>query len=83
MESIIVLPLGVLGASSTPLAQLPHPWVWSRVQPGVSGSCRSSGFGLLGRGDVSTASAVAAVWVLALALTAWSAIIFGSGRLKA
>ena len=39
--------------------------------------------GLLGHGDVSATSALIAVWALALALSIWSAVIFGSGRLKA
>ena len=38
--------------------------------------------GLLGRGDVSAGSALIVVWALALALSVWSAAIFGAGRLK-
>jgi ABC-2 type transport system permease protein len=38
--------------------------------------------GLVGSGDVSAASALGVVWTLALALSVWSAVIFGSGRLK-
>ena len=39
--------------------------------------------GLVGSGDVSAVSALAVVWGLAVALSVWSAVIFGSGRLKA
>jgi ABC-2 type transport system permease protein len=39
--------------------------------------------GLVGRGDVSAVSALTVVWALALALSVWSAAIFGTNRLKA
>jgi ABC-2 type transport system permease protein len=39
--------------------------------------------GLLGHADVGPAPALAVVWTLALALSLWSAVIFGTNRLKA
>jgi ABC-2 type transport system permease protein len=83
MESIIVLPLGVLGGVFYSVQQLPSPWdVVTEVNP-VFWLVQVERVGLLGRGDVSAVSALVAVWGLALALSLWSAVIFGSGRLKA
>ncbi|MFJ9907541.1 hypothetical protein ACIRVK_32430 [Streptomyces sp. NPDC101152] len=38
--------------------------------------------GFLGRGDVGAGRALAVVWGLAAALTAWSAAAFATDRLK-
>ena len=83
MESIVVLPLGVLGGVFYSAQQLPPPWdVISGFNP-VFWLVQVERIGLLGVGDVSAASALLAVWALALVLSTWSAAIFGSGRLKA
>lgn len=83
MESIIVLPLGVLGGVFYSVQQLPPPWgVVTGFNP-VFWLVQADRIGLLGHGDVSATSALIAVWALALALSIWSAVIFGSGRLKA
>jgi ABC-2 type transport system permease protein len=83
MESIVVLPLGVLGGVFYSAQRLPPPWdVVSGLNP-VFWLVQVERIGLLGVGDVSAASALLAVWVLALVLSIWSAAIFGSGRLKA
>jgi ABC-2 type transport system permease protein len=39
--------------------------------------------GVLGHGDVGAAAALTVVWAMAIALSAWSAVIFGTNRLKA
>jgi len=83
MESIIVLPLGVLGGVFYSIQQLPPPWGVATALNPVFWLVQVERIGLLGHGDVSAASALIAVWVLALALSVWSAVIFGSGRLKA
>lgn len=83
MESIIVLPLGVLGGVFYSIQQLPPPWgVITGLNP-VFWLVQVERIGLQGHGDVSAASALGVVWALALVLSAWSAVIFGSGRLKA
>jgi ABC-2 type transport system permease protein len=83
MESIIVLPLGVLGGVFYSIHQLPSPWgVVTTFNP-VFWLVQVERIGLLGHGDVSAGSALIAVWALALGLSVWSAVIFGSGRLKA
>jgi ABC-2 type transport system permease protein len=83
MESIIVLPLGVLGGVFYSVDQLPSPWdVVSLFNP-VFWLVQIERIGLLGHGDVSAGSALIAVWALASGLSIWSSAIFGSGRLKA
>ena len=84
MESIILLPLGFLGGVFYSVAAAAR----------ASGTCSASinpvfwlvqveRIGLLGHGDVGAASALVVVWALALALSVWSAVIFGTNRLKA
>ncbi|MCW2628348.1 ABC transporter permease [Mycobacterium sp.] len=83
MESIILLPLGFLGGIFYSVRQLPGVWdVVSQINP-VFWLVQVERIGLLGRGDVSAVSALAAVWGLAVALSVWSAVIFGTNRLKA
>jgi ABC-2 type transport system permease protein len=83
MESIILLPLGFLGGIFYSIEQLPHVWaIVSQVNP-VFWLVQVERIGLLGRGDVSAVSALAVVWGLAAALSVWSAVIFGTNRLKA
>jgi ABC-2 type transport system permease protein len=83
MESIILLPLGFLGGIFYSVRQLPHVWdVASQINP-VFWLVQVLRIGLVGRGDVSALSALTGVWTLALALSLWSAMIFGTNRLKA
>lgn len=83
MESIILLPLGFLGGAFYSVAQLPRFWdVLSRVNP-VFWLVQVERIGVLGRGDVGAASALIVVWSMAAALSVWSAVIFGTNRLKA
>jgi ABC-2 type transport system permease protein len=83
MESIILLPLGFLGGIFYSVRQLPPVWdVVSQINP-VFWLVQVERIGLVGSGDVSAVSALAVVWILALALSVWSAIIFGTNRLKA
>ena len=83
MESIILLPLGFLGGIFYSVHQLPPVWAFvSQINP-VFWLVQVERIGLLGRGDVSAVSALAAVWGLAVALSVWSAVIFGTNRLKA
>ena len=83
MESIILLPLGFLGGIFYSVRQLPYVWdVVSQINP-VFWLVQVERIGLVGRGDVSAVSALAVVWALALALSVWSAAIFGTNRLKA
>jgi len=83
MESIVLLPLGFLGGVFYSVAQLPHVWdVLSRINP-VFWLVQVERIGLLGQADVGAAPALVVVWALAAALSVWSAIIFGTNRLKA
>ncbi|WP_167100262.1 ABC transporter permease [Mycobacterium sp. DL592] len=83
MESIILLPLGFLGGVFYSVRQLPHVWdLLSRVNP-VFWLVQVERIGLLGDADVSAGAALAVVWALALGLSVWSAVIFGSDQLKA
>jgi ABC-2 type transport system permease protein len=83
MESIILLPLGFLGGVFYSVAQLPRVWdVLSRVNP-VFWLVQVERIGLLGHGDVGAGTALIVVWAIAIALSAWSAVIFGTNRLKA
>lgn len=83
MESIILLPLGFLGGIFYSVRQLPRVWdVVSQLNP-VFWLVQVERIGLLGRGDVSAVSALAVVWGLAVSLSVWSAVIFGTNRLKA
>jgi ABC-2 type transport system permease protein len=83
MESIVLLPLGFLGGIFYSVQQLPEVWdVLSRVNP-VFWLVQVERIGLLGHADVSAASALLVVWALAAGSTVWSAVIFGTNRLKA
>jgi ABC-2 type transport system permease protein len=83
MESIILLPLGFLGGIFYSVQQLPPFWdVVSRINP-VFWLVQVERIGLLGHGDVSAVAALIVVWALAVALSIWSAVIFGTNRLKA
>lgn len=82
MESIILVPLGFFGGVFYSVRELPHTWnVLSRLDP-VFWLVQVERIGFLGRGDVTTGWAVAVVWFLAVLLSAWSAAIFSTGRLK-
>lgn len=83
MESIILLPLGFLGGVFYSVQQLPHVWdLLSRVNP-VFWMVQVERIGMLGHADVSTVSALIVVWALAIGTSVWSAVIFGTNRLKA
>lgn len=82
MESIILLPLGFLGGIFYSVQQLPPIWnVLSRINP-VFWLVQVERVGLLGHADVSATAALAVVWVVAAALSVWSAVIFGTNQLK-
>ena len=62
--------------------QLPPFWdAMSRLDP-VFWLVQVERIGFLGQGDVGAGWALAVVWGLAAALTAWSAEMFATGRLK-
>ena len=83
MESIILLPLGFLGGIFYSVRQLPPVWdLLSRINP-VFWLVQVERIGLLGDGDVSALSALIVVWAMAAGLSVWSAVIFGTSRLKA
>lgn len=82
MESILLLPLGFLGGVFYSVSRLPSAWrVLSYLDP-VFWVVQVERIGFLGRGDVSALVSVIVVWVLALAMSFWSAAIFAKGRLK-
>ncbi|MET7651945.1 ABC transporter permease [Streptomyces sp. NPDC005486] len=82
MESIILLPLGFLGGVFYSVHQLPPFWNYvSHLDP-VFWLVQVERIGFLGQGDVSAGWALAVVWALAATLTAWSAAMFATGRLK-
>jgi ABC-2 type transport system permease protein len=83
MEAIILLPLGFLGGVFYSVEQLPGVWnVISRINP-VFWLVQVERIGVLGHGDVGAVPALIAVWALAAVLSVWSAVIFGTDRLKA
>ena len=83
MEAVILLPLGFLGGVFYSVAELPGIWdALSRINP-VFWLVQVERIGVLGHGDVDATSALVVVWTLAVALSAWSAVIFGTNRLKA
>ncbi|WP_405718576.1 ABC transporter permease [Streptomyces sp. NBC_01537] len=82
MESLVLLPLGLLGGVFYSVRQLPPVWdVLSRLDP-VFWLVQVERIGFLGHGDVGAGWALLVVWALAAALSAWSAAIFATGRLK-
>ncbi|MER7564139.1 ABC transporter permease [Streptomyces sp. NPDC048523] len=82
MESIILLPLGFLGGVFYSVHQLPSFWdALSHLDP-VFWLVQVERIGFLGQGDVGAGPALAVVWALAAALTAWSAALFATDRLK-
>ncbi|WP_405477143.1 ABC transporter permease [Streptomyces canus] len=82
MESIVLLPLGFLGGVFYSVRQLPPAWdVLSHLDP-VFWLVQVERIGFLGQGDVGAGWALLVVWALAAALSAWSAAMFASGRLK-
>ncbi|WP_406335573.1 ABC transporter permease [Streptomyces sp. NBC_00203] len=82
MESIILLPLGFLGGVFYSVHQLPPVWdVLSRLDP-VFWLVQVERIGFLGHGDVGAGWALLVVWALGAALSAWSAAMFATGRLK-
>jgi ABC-2 type transport system permease protein len=83
MESIILLPLGFLGGVFYSVQQLPQVWnVLSRINP-VFWLVQVERIGVLGRADTNAATALIVVWALAIGTSIWSAVIFGTNRLKA
>ena len=83
MESIVLLPLGFLGGVFYSVHQLPPIWAaLSHLDP-VFWLVQVERIGFLGHGDVGAGWALAVVWGLAAALTAWSAAMFATDRLKA
>ncbi|MFF4256932.1 ABC transporter permease [Streptomyces sp. NPDC001663] len=82
MESIVLLPLGFLGGVFYSVHQLPPVWaVLSHLDP-VFWLVQVERIGFLGQGDVDAVWALLVVWALAAALSAWSAAMFATGRLK-
>lgn len=82
MESVVVLPLGFLGGVFYSVGQLPAPWDQvSRFNP-VFWLVQVERAGLLGRADVGAGTALAVVWAMAIGLSVWSAVLFGTERLK-
>lgn len=83
MESIVLLPLGFLGGIFYSVRNLPPVLdVVSRINP-VFWLVQVERIGLLGRADVNAAVALGVVWAVAVALSVWSAVLFGTDRLKA
>lgn len=81
IETLLVLPLGFLGGIFYPVSRLPGPWrLASELNPAFY-IVQSLRIGFLGRGDIPAPLALAVVYALAAALTAWSVRIFRSGSL--
>ncbi|MGN6162425.1 MAG: ABC transporter permease [Marmoricola sp.] len=82
MESIVLLPLGFVGGVFYSIHGLPTAWAWvSHLDP-VFWLVQVERIGVLGHGDADPALALAVVWTLAAALSAWSGVIFARGLLK-
>ena len=80
VESLVLLPLGFLGGIFYPVAQLPGGWqVVSELNP-FYWLVQAGRVGFLGHADAPGWAALVVVWLLAGALTAWSAAIFARGR---
>lgn len=83
MESLVVLPLGLLGGLFYSVSELPRAWdVLSRLDP-VFWLVQVERIGFLGHADVGAGWALLVVWALAAVLSVWSAATFATGRLKA
>lgn len=80
VESLVLLPLGFLGGIFYPADALDGGWqLASRLNP-FFWLVEAGRTGFLGSAEVPSWQALAVVWVLALALTAWSATVFARGR---
>jgi ABC-2 type transport system permease protein len=80
VESLVLMPLGFLGGIFYPISQLDDGWeLLSELNP-FFWLVQAGRIGFLGEADVPSWSAMSVVWVLALALTAWSSAIFARGR---
>lgn len=83
MNTLVLLPLTFLGGVFYSVRQLPPVWnAVSRFDP-VFWVVQVERIGFLGRGDVSAGAALGVVWAIAIGLSAWTAYIFGTDRLKA
>ncbi len=83
MEAIVLLPLVFLGGVFYSVGPLPPFWnMLSRFDP-VFWLVQVERIAMLGRGDVGAVAALTVVWAMALALSVWSAAIFGTRRLLA
>ncbi|MFL6023307.1 MAG: ABC transporter permease [Marmoricola sp.] len=80
VESLVLLPLGFLGGIFYPVSQLPGGWqVVSALNP-FYWLVQAGRVGFLGHADAPGWAALLVVWVVAIALTGWSALIFARGR---
>jgi len=80
IQTLVVQPLTFLGGTFYTIAQLPPVWrVVSRINP-MFYIVQVLRIGFLGSGDVSAPLAVGVLWALALLLTAWSLLLFRSGK---
>ena len=83
MEAIVLLPLVFLGGVFYSVGPLPPFWnMLSRFDP-VFWLVQVERIAMLGRGDVGAVAALTVVWAMALALSVWSAAIFGTRRMLA
>jgi ABC-2 type transport system permease protein len=79
-ETLVVLPLGFLGGIFYSVSQLPAVWhALSEVNP-VFYVVQTLRIGFLGSGDIPAGVALSVLWGFALVLTAWSLLVFRSGR---
>jgi ABC-2 type transport system permease protein len=80
MQNLVVQPITFLGGTFYTLAQLPHAWrVITQINP-MFYIVQSLRIGMLGSGDIPAARALGVVWGVALVLSAWSLLLFRSGR---
>jgi ABC-2 type transport system permease protein len=80
LETLVVLPLGFLGGIFYSVSQLPPLWhALSEVNP-VFYIVQTLRIGFLGSGDIPAGVALGVLWAFAAALSAWSLLVFRSGR---
>lgn len=80
VNTIAILPLAFLGGVFYSIESLPSPWQELSLLNPLFHVVQAVRFGFLGISDVPVAMALAVTAVLTLAVVAWSAYLFSSGR---
>ncbi len=80
IQTLVVQPLTFLGGTFYSIAQLPAAWrLISHANP-MFYIVQALRLGFLGSADISAVLAVVVLWTVALLLTAWSLLLFRTGK---